>query len=137
MIAVVLAIEMKSLLIGESVAPARRRHVRAAILGGPEVIRIIHLRTQHLGPDDVLLAAKLEFSSRSIADLAEAIDTVEARVRTSTPIARLIFFEPDLYDATRTNSEEAPMHRGGIHDRTPPPRSNGSTTRSTATTSTR
>ena len=108
-IAVVLAIEMKSLLIGESVAPAVDATIRDAILGGPEVTRIIHLRTQHLGPDDVLLAAKLEFSSRSIPDLAEAIDTMEARVRTSTPIARLIYFEPDLYDATLTNSEEAPM----------------------------
>ncbi len=108
-IAVVLAVEMKSLLIGEAVAPAVDTTIRDAILAGPEVTRIIHLRTQHLGPDDVLLAAKLEFSSRSITDLADAIDTVEARVRTSTPIARLIYFEPDLYDATRTNSEEAPM----------------------------
>ena len=67
-IAIVLAIEMKSLLIGEAVAPAVDAAIRDAILAGPEVTRIIHLRTQHLGPDDVLLAAKLEFTSRTIPD---------------------------------------------------------------------
>jgi cation diffusion facilitator family transporter len=108
-IAIVLAIEMKSLLIGDAVSPPVEDEIRAAVLEGPEVVRIIHLRTQHLGSDDVLLAAKLEFASRSTAELARAIDTVEARVRASTPIVRLIFFEPDLYDATRPESEEAPM----------------------------
>jgi cation diffusion facilitator family transporter len=113
-IAVVLAIEMKSLLIGEAVAPAVEANLRAAILDGPEVSRIIHLRTQHLGPDDVLLTAKLEFTCDSIPALARAIDTVEARVRTSLPIARLIFLEPDLYDPARSDDErdepeEAPV----------------------------
>jgi cation diffusion facilitator family transporter len=108
-IAVVLAIEMKSLLIGEAVAPRVGAAIRNAMLDGPEVKRIIHLRTLHLGPDDVLLAAKLEFASDSIPSLADAIDTVEARVRTSTPIVRLIYFEPDLYDATRAAHEEDPM----------------------------
>jgi cation diffusion facilitator family transporter len=108
-IAVVLAIEMKSLLIGEAVAPPVDAAIREAIGTGPEVSRIIHLRTLHLGPDDVLLAAKLEFACDSIPALADAIDTVEARVRASAPTVRLIYFEPDLYDATRTSREEAPM----------------------------
>jgi cation diffusion facilitator family transporter len=108
-IAVILAIEMKSLLIGESVSPEVDRAVRAAILGGPEVSRIIHLRSEHLGPDDVLLAAKLEFTCDTTAALTDAIDSVEARVRTSTPIVRLIFFEPDFYDLSRGTDEEAPM----------------------------
>ena len=63
-IAVILAVEMKSLLIGESAAPRVEGIIRDAILDGTEVARIIHLRTLHLGPDDVLLAAKLEFSVR-------------------------------------------------------------------------
>jgi cation diffusion facilitator family transporter len=105
-IAVVLAIEMKSLLIGEAVSPKVEAQLRDAILDGPEVSRIIHLRTQHLGPDDVLLAAKLEFTSETTAALASAIDTVEARVRTSTPTVRLIFFEPDFYDASRAAPAE-------------------------------
>ena len=65
-IAVVLAIEMKSLLIGEAVAPGVEERIRAAILDGTEVTRIIHLRTLHLGPDDVLLATKLEFACDTI-----------------------------------------------------------------------
>jgi cation diffusion facilitator family transporter len=108
-IAIVLAVEMKSLLIGEAVAPAVDTRIREAILAGPEVKRIIHLRTLHLGPDDVLLATKLEFNCVTIAELANAIDTVEARVRTSTPTTRLIYIEPDLYDVTRTNPEDLPM----------------------------
>ena len=108
-IAVILAIEMKSLLIGEAAAPRVDTIIRDAILDGTEVARIIHLRTLHLGPDDLLLAAKLEFTCDSIPALARAIDTVEARVRTSTPIVGLIYFEPDLYDADRANREETPM----------------------------
>jgi ketosteroid isomerase-like protein len=73
------------------------------------VTRIIHLRTSHLGPDDVVLAAKLEFTAGTTAALADAIDSVEARVRASTPIIRLIFLEPDFYDPSRADGEEAPM----------------------------
>jgi cation diffusion facilitator family transporter len=108
-IAIVLAIEMKSLLIGEAVSPEVDAAIRSAILGGPQVSRIIHLRTSHLGPDDVVLAAKLEFTSDTTAALADAIDTVESRVRTSTPIIRLIFLEPDFYDPSRAEREGAPM----------------------------
>jgi cation diffusion facilitator family transporter len=109
-IAVVLAIEMKSLLIGEAVSPRVETRIREAIADGPEVSRIIHLRTLHLGPDDVLLATKLEFACATIPQLAHAIDTVEARVRSSTPQARLIFIEPDLYDPDRRDeSEESTM----------------------------
>jgi cation diffusion facilitator family transporter len=108
-IAVVLAIEMKSLLIGEAVSPEVDASIRAAILDGPEVARIIHLRTSHLGPDDVVLAAKLEFTCDTTAALAGAIDTVEARVRASSPIIRLIFLEPDFYDPSRADDEESPM----------------------------
>jgi ketosteroid isomerase-like protein len=78
------------------------------------VSRIIHLRTQHLGPDDVLLAAKLEFTCDSIPALAGAIDTVEARVRASVPIARLIFFEPDLYDPARSDDERAELEEAPV-----------------------
>jgi cation diffusion facilitator family transporter len=112
-IAVILAIEMKSLLIGEAVAPDVDAAIRAAILGGPEVTRIIHLRTSHLGPDDVVLAAKLEFTAETTHALADAIDTVEARVRASAPIIRLIFFEPDFYDPNRAEDEEASDDRHG------------------------
>ena len=51
----------------------------------------------HLGPDDVLVAAKLELACDTMPGLAFAIDTVEARVRASVPAAKLIFVEPDIY----------------------------------------
>jgi ketosteroid isomerase-like protein len=100
---------MKSLLIGEAVSPEVDTTIRGAILAGPEVTRIIHLRTSHLGPDDVVLAAKLEFSAGTTRELASAINTVEARVRDSTSIVKLIFFEPDFYDPNRVEHEETPM----------------------------
>jgi len=105
-IAVVLAIEMKSLLIGESASPVVEQRIRDAILDGPEVKRIIHLRTQHLGPEDLLLATKLEFAATTMPEMAAAIDTVEARVRAGSPEARLIFMEPDLYRPEKVQPAE-------------------------------
>jgi cation diffusion facilitator family transporter len=96
-IAIVLAVEMNSLLIGESAAAQTEKVIRAAIMDGREVRRIIHLRTLHLGPDELLVAAKVELDSASVPDLTRAIDTVEARVRDAVPIARVIYLEPDLY----------------------------------------
>ena len=105
-IAVVLAIEMKSLLIGEAVTPEFDEQIRAAITDGPEVANIISLRTMHLGPDDVLVAAKLEFTCDTMPALANAIDTVEARVRASVPIAKLIYIEPDIYRSSESTDTE-------------------------------
>lgn len=96
-IAIVLATEMKSLLIGEAVTPQLETRIRDAICDGPEVKRIIHLRTMHQGPEDVLLATKVELACDTMPELARAIDTVEARVRESVPIVKLMFVEPDVY----------------------------------------
>jgi cation diffusion facilitator family transporter len=96
-IAIVLATEMKSLLIGESASSNLDDAIRSAIVDGTEVQRVIHLRTMHLGPDELLVAAKLEIDAPSVPDLARAIDGAEARVRAAVPIARVIYFEPDVY----------------------------------------
>ena len=64
---------------------------------GDEVQRVIHLRTMHLGPEELLVAAKVEIDVPSVADLARAIDAAEARVRAAVPIARVIYLEPDVY----------------------------------------
>lgn len=98
-IAIVLAVETKSLLLGES---ASRKHVDAirAALIGPGVPSVIHLRTLHLGPEELLVAAKIEVPAASTAgDVAEAIDAAEQRVRAAVPIARVIYLEPDLRHA--------------------------------------
>jgi cation diffusion facilitator family transporter len=115
-IAIVLAIEMKSLLIGESVLPSLEQRIRGAITEGPEVKRIIHLRTMHQGPEDVLVATKLEFAVDSVRDLVDAIDAVEARVRAALPIARMIFVEPDVY---RSKGDARPDDRDARDEETP------------------
>lgn len=96
-IAALLAVEMKSLLIGEAAAPEDLDAIRAAITNGPEVDRLIHLRTEHLGPEDLLVAAKIDLSPAADPDTARAIDRVEARIRARIPHARVIYLEPDEY----------------------------------------
>lgn len=109
-IAVVLAVEMKSLLLGES---ATVEHVRAieAALPGHGVERIIHMKTLHLGPEELLVAAKISVPGTSDASqVADAIDAAERRVREAVPIARVIYLEPDLYESAHVPEErpEAP-----------------------------
>jgi cation diffusion facilitator family transporter len=97
-IAVFLCIEMKSLLIGESASDADRAAIDDAIVGVPGVVRVIHSRTQHLGPEEILLAAKVEFDpGMDVARLADAIDRVEAAVRDRVSGVGLIYIEPDLF----------------------------------------
>jgi cation diffusion facilitator family transporter len=99
-IAVVLAIETKGLLIGEAAGAPERGAIFHAIEGGEHVERLIHLRTEHLGPDEILVAAKVEFDSvLTFTELAAAIDRVEVRIRDAVPMARLIYIEPDVHRA--------------------------------------
>ncbi len=95
-VAVVLIVETKSLLLGEGASTAMLSAITAAILG-PGVDRIIHLRTLHLGPDELLVAAKVAMpAGASLAQVAAAIDEAEARIRKVAPVARVIYLEPDL-----------------------------------------
>jgi cation diffusion facilitator family transporter len=95
-IAVVLAIETTSLLVGESATAEHVDAIRDALVG-PGVPSVIHLRTLHLGPDELLVAAKIEVpAATSAADVASAIDAAEQRVRAAVPIAHVIYLEPDL-----------------------------------------
>lgn len=97
-IAVVLIVEMKSLLIGESATPEQDRAIRANLVDGQRITSVIHLRSDYLGPEELLIAAKVAIApGLDIAELAEAIDAAEIRVRTAVPTARLIYIEPDLY----------------------------------------
>ncbi|MFI7194731.1 cation diffusion facilitator family transporter [Nocardia nova] len=97
-IAVVLIVEMKSLLIGEGATPAQDAAIRANLVDGERIDRVIHLRTEYLGPEEMLVAAKVSIvPGLEIADIATAIDDAEARVRTAVPAARVMYIEPDLY----------------------------------------
>jgi cation diffusion facilitator family transporter len=99
-VAVILAIEMKSLLIGESASGEVVRAIVTALADGPEVERVIHLRTMHMGPDSLLIAAKIAVRhDQTAAAIAAGIDAAERRVRAAVPIADLIYLEPDLYRA--------------------------------------
>jgi cation diffusion facilitator family transporter len=95
--AVTVVVEMKSLLIGEAASPATVARIRQAMESGENVERIIHLRTEHLGPEELLVGAKLVFDTRlDVPALADAIDAVEALVRSAVPEARVIYIEPDI-----------------------------------------
>ncbi|MFD6399638.1 cation diffusion facilitator family transporter [Nocardia sp. NPDC060249] len=97
-IAIVLIIEMKSLLIGEGATPEQGRAIRENLVDGTQITSLIHLKTQYLGPEEMLVAAKVALAPNlGIADVAEAIDAAEMRVRAAVPTARLIYLEPDLY----------------------------------------
>jgi cation diffusion facilitator family transporter len=96
-IAIVLAVEMKSLLIGESAAKEIRGAIRDTIEASPTVRKLIHMRTLHLGPDELLVAVKVEFdASLDIPGLTAAIDDLESAIRQQTPSAQVIYVEPDV-----------------------------------------
>ncbi|MGH3621403.1 MAG: cation diffusion facilitator family transporter [Sciscionella sp.] len=95
-IAIILIVEMKSLLIGEGADAELLRRI-VGELENDKVDRVIHIRTQYLGPEDLLVAAKVSLrGSPPISEVARVIDDAEARVRASVPEATLIYLEPDL-----------------------------------------
>jgi cation diffusion facilitator family transporter len=97
-IAIVLAFETKSLLLGEGAAPEDVEKIERAMLAEPGVERIIHMKTLYLGPDELLVAAKIAVPRTERAeDIAAHIDEAETRIREALPIARVIYIEPDIY----------------------------------------
>jgi cation diffusion facilitator family transporter len=99
-VAIVLVIEMGSLLVGEAARPEVVARIRHAVEDFPEVKRCIHLRTEHLGPDEIVVATKVEFDpDLTMADLAVKIDALEVDIRAVEPRATLIFIEPDVFRA--------------------------------------
>jgi cation diffusion facilitator family transporter len=104
-IACVLAVEMKSLLIGEGAGEQVLIDIRSAIVAAPEVRSVIHLRTLQLGPEELLVAAKIDFVAGTTVELAPAIDAVEAHIRAVVPTEHVvIYLEPDL-DRSRIGTD--------------------------------
>ncbi len=96
-VAFVLARETKSLLVGEAADRDIADALRAAIVDGEDVVSLIHFRTLQLGPNDILVTAKIELAPQAdMAGIGAAIDRAEARMRSAEPTARLIFLEPDV-----------------------------------------
>jgi cation diffusion facilitator family transporter len=114
--AAILAVEMKSLLIGESASAEMQRMIIAALEDGPEVSRVIHMRTVHISPDSILVAAKIGVrATDSAAQIAAGIDAAERRVRAAVPIAETIYLEPDIYrpgQADHTDPSIRAVQRG-------------------------
>jgi cation diffusion facilitator family transporter len=97
-VAVLLAVETKSLIIGESAVPEQEAAIEKALLATPGVRRVIHSRTMHLGPEELLLVGKIGVRADDDAvDIAATIDDAEARVRAAVPTAKIIYLEPDIY----------------------------------------
>lgn len=96
--AAILAIEMKSLLIGEAASPEMQRMIIAALEDGPELAQVIHLRTVHMSPESILVVAKVAIrEDASARQITTGIDAAERRVREVVPIAKTIYLEPDIY----------------------------------------
>jgi divalent metal cation (Fe/Co/Zn/Cd) transporter len=111
-IAVVLATEMKSLLLGESATGEDVAAIEAALVGDG-VVRVIHLKTMHLGPEELLVAAKIAVPrTESAEQVARHINETEARIRAALPIARVIYIEPDIY---HPSSAPAPAGAGSVN----------------------
>jgi cation diffusion facilitator family transporter len=96
-VAVVLGVETKSLLMGESASRQSVELIREALVDGQDVTRVIHLKTLHLGPEELLVAAKIAVApTLGLPEVARAIDAAEARVRAVEPMARQMYLEPDV-----------------------------------------
>lgn len=118
-IAIFLAIEMKGLLIGEAASESDQQAIAAAIEIEPCVTRLLHMRTQHLGPEELLVGAKIELvSGLSVAEVTEAVNRVESSVRRAVPTARIMYLEPDIF---RTREEPAPDEPAPVATPAPAP----------------
>jgi cation diffusion facilitator family transporter len=115
-VAIFLAVEMKSLLLGESATREVQSRIVTVIESVPGVQRLIHIKTLHLGPEELLVAAKLAVApGADAATIAETIDAAERAIRAAEPMAQQIYLEPDIYSETYTPDErpavpEAPAH---------------------------
>jgi cation diffusion facilitator family transporter len=115
-VAIALAIETKSLLLGEAASLDAIARIEEALTSTPGVERIIHMKTLHLGPEEVLVAAKIAVGPQtSAADVTETINLAEIKIRDAEPMVTALYLEPDIYDpshvpAPRPERPAAPSH---------------------------
>lgn len=105
-IAFILAREMKSLLLGEGAMIEDEVAIQRAIESHPLVTRLIHMRTQHIGPDELLIGAKVEFAPLPSERLSDVIDEVETSIRAVLPHEAMIYMEPDSFDANHKSEPD-------------------------------
>jgi cation diffusion facilitator family transporter len=115
-VAVILGIEVKSLLVGEAATPQSIARIREAVGSTSGVDRIIHLKTLHVAPEELLVAAKIAVEPMATAqDVAATIDAAERAMRAAEPMATQVFLEPDIHrddyvPDERPEIPEAPGH---------------------------
>ena len=115
-VAITLAIETKSLLLGESASPEAIARIEAALVSVDGIERLIHMKTLHLGPEEVLVAAKVAVRATSSAQqVADTIDAAEVAIRTADPMVTALYLEPDIFHADYVPAERpdrppAPAH---------------------------
>ena len=108
-VAVVLGIEMYSLLVGEAASPEEQAAIRRTLASIPGIDRLVRLRTMHLGPDELLVVGSIETDRElSASEVARAIDDAQARLREAVPTARIIYLEPDLPTTPRSPAPTRP-----------------------------
>jgi cation diffusion facilitator family transporter len=106
LVALILGAETGSLLVGEGGSPSDVASIRSAILDAPDIERLIHMKTLYLGPDELLVAAKVGVDAEApAAVVARAIDDAEERIRLRVPVARVIYLEPDVYRNDRSDAD--------------------------------
>jgi cation diffusion facilitator family transporter len=116
LIAIILAAETKSLLLGEAAGTDEVAKIEAALVDGDTVTRVIHMRTLHLGPEELLVAAKVAVEHDDTAtEVASAINAAEERIRAAVPIARVIYLEPDIYSESAAAEGTNPAKSPGGH----------------------
>jgi cation diffusion facilitator family transporter len=115
-VAVILAIEVKSLLVGEAASKESIAAIRTGIESTPGVTQVIHMKTLHIAPEELLVAAKIGIeSSATGAQIAEIIDAAERNLRAAEPLAQQVYLEPDVFRAghvsdPRPAAPSAPSH---------------------------
>lgn len=108
-------VQLKRLLLGTSAAHKDVEALQAALEIEPEVLRVVHFDAEHIGPEDLLLGAKLEMlHDLSVVEVAEVIGRVERNIRANVPAARVIYIEPDVTDEHRTGDAFVSEHAGYI-----------------------
>ena len=97
-VAIVLGIEVKSLLVGEGASDTDVEKIEAALLKSQDISRIIHMKTLYLGPDEFMVGAKIDIAAaRTMNEVSVIINLAERRIREAVPAARVIYLEPDVY----------------------------------------
>ena len=100
-VAFILGAEMKALLMGETASPENRAALLERLRTAPHIRKVIYLHTEHVGPETILVAAKVIVDATlPAAEVSRAIDAAEVAMREAVPEAKFIFLEPDLFDPT-------------------------------------